>query len=101
MTDSATVAIQRVRTVLERELSKRRQNQSNGVGIEGLGEEDADRSEWGGLECSDAGGMFKFDGWEGGEISFLATSVAVGKPLLDEKTGSGLAQLTDLLEENF
>lgn len=80
------VAINRVRTVLERELEKRRASQSGGVGIEGLGAEGEETSEMGGLECSGpSGGAFKFAEWEGGEIEFLGTSVSVGRKLDDEQ----------------
>lgn len=82
---AAQLAVNRVRTILERELEKRRASHANGVGVESLGAEDAD-SQMGGLECT-GGGEFKFAEWEGGEIEFLGTSVAVGKQAVsaDEK----------------
>jgi len=77
---SDQLAITRVRTILERELEKRRASQTGGVGIEGLGEEGEAGSEMGGLECSGAsGGVFKFAEWEGGEVELMGTSVSVGK----------------------
>jgi signal recognition particle receptor subunit beta len=69
-----TTAIARVKTVLERELEKRRASQSSGVGVEGLGEEGEKASELGGLETVSANAAFKFDDWEGGEVVFIATS---------------------------
>lgn len=69
-----TLAINRVKSVLERELEKRRTSQVKGINVEGLGEE-GERTDMGGLECGEKdGSSFKFDEWEGGEISFLATS---------------------------
>ncbi|KAF7294753.1 hypothetical protein MIND_01012700 [Mycena indigotica] len=90
---SATQAISRVRTILERELEKRRLAQSGGVGVEGLGEE-GERTEMGGLECSGEKGIFQFDTWEGGEVTFLGTSTKI----VDEK--SGLRDFEDWVEEN-
>ena len=47
---SATqLAVSRVRTILERELEKRRASHAHGVGVESLGAEDAD-THVGGLE---------------------------------------------------
>lgn len=78
----STLAINRVKSILERELEKRRASQSGGVNIEGLGEE-GESSEMGGLECGEkAGSTFKFDEWEGGEISFVGASAL---PKIDEK----------------
>ncbi|KAI0372913.1 P-loop containing nucleoside triphosphate hydrolase protein [Pilatotrama ljubarskyi] len=72
------LAINRVRTILERELEKRRASHVNDVAVEGLGAEDAE-SELGGLECT-GNGEFKFAEWEGGEVGFVGTSVvAIGK----------------------
>ncbi|THH13863.1 hypothetical protein EW146_g6401 [Bondarzewia mesenterica] len=82
------LAVNRVRTILERELEKRRASETGGVGIEGLGADGGESSELGGLECSGAsGGAFKFAEWEGGEVDFVGTSVSVGKSLAveDEK----------------
>lgn len=64
---ASQLAINRVKTVLERELEKRRLSQSG----ERLS---ADDEQIGGLECT--GGVFKFDEWEGGEIRFIGTHVA-------------------------
>ncbi|KAF4576696.1 hypothetical protein EYR36_000708 [Pleurotus pulmonarius] len=98
-----TFAIARVKTILERELEKRRSSQSNGVGIENLGE-DGETSEIGGLECV-GNGPFRFDDWEGGDVSFIATSCKVTKrnetaeKTLDEK--EGLTPLLQWLEDTF
>jgi signal recognition particle receptor subunit beta len=97
---SETLAINRVKTILERELEKRRVSQSGGVGVEGLGEE-GERTEMGGLECGD-GSAFKFDDWEGGEVVFLGTSVKVGKraEAVDEKADmDGLLPLRQWIED--
>ena len=96
------LAITRVKTILERELEKRRASHANGVGVESLGAEDAD-SQLGGLECT-GGGEFKFAEWEGGEIAFIGTYVSVGKQVAaaaDEKQpeGDGLAPLREWLED--
>lgn len=91
------LAINRVRTILERELERRRASQAGGVGIEGLGAEGAE-SELGGLECSGAG-EFKFENWEGGDVSFVGTYVAVGATVsaIEEK-GHGLSPFNEWLE---
>ncbi|KAG1827129.1 signal recognition particle receptor beta subunit-domain-containing protein [Suillus subaureus] len=81
------VAISRVRTILERELEKRREAQSSGMGVEGLGAE-GERSDMGGLDCSSPGGIFKFADWEGGEVDFAGTWVNVGELNDDEKRSS-------------
>lgn len=95
---SATeIAISRVRTILERELEKRREAQSSGMGIEGLGAE-GERSDMGGLDCSGPGGTFKFANWEGGEVSFVGTWVNVGE-LKNEENMEGLASLRSWLEQ--
>nr|GAT60053.1 predicted protein [Mycena chlorophos] len=92
-TTPAAQAVNRVKTILERELEKRRVAQSGGVGVEGLGEE-GERTEMGGLECTGEKGVFQFDTWEGGEVVFLGTSTKVA----DEK--SGLDSLEEWFEEN-
>ncbi|KAI0345320.1 hypothetical protein BDW22DRAFT_1325684 [Trametopsis cervina] len=94
------LAINRVRTVLERELEKRRTSHAGGVGIESLGAEGEEGSELAGLECS-GNGEFKFAEWEGGEVSFFGTSVSVGKAvsLESEKAQDGLAPLREWLVE--
>lgn len=99
---SNTLAVNRVKTVLERELEKRRSSQSGGVGVEGLGGED-EKSDTGGLECSgEAGGVFKFADWEGGEVTFLGTSVRIGKVVEDEeKREDGLASLRQWFDESM
>ncbi|KAJ7510046.1 P-loop containing nucleoside triphosphate hydrolase protein [Mycena galericulata] len=98
---SDILAVNRVKTILERELEKRRASQSGGVGVEGLGEE-GERTEMGGLECAGGKGVFSFDTWEGGEVVFFGTSVKVGKKLGgDEKAGTdGLASLKQWMEDN-
>jgi signal recognition particle receptor subunit beta len=94
------LAVNRVRTVLERELEKRRQSQAGGMGVESLGGE-GDGSELSGLECSGSGGgTFRFADWEGGEVVFLGTSVAAKED--GEKPspgGGGLDALQHWLEE--
>lgn len=88
------VAISRVRTVLERELGKRKASQTGGVGVESM--DAKSESELGGLECGGtAGGGFKFSDWDGGEVDFIGTWVEVG-----EKNGDqdGLHELKDWLE---
>ncbi|PIL24222.1 hypothetical protein GSI_13975 [Ganoderma sinense ZZ0214-1] len=96
------LAINRVRTILERELEKRRASHAGGVGVESLGAEDSD-SQMGGLECTGSG-EFKFSEWEGGEVGFIGTSVAVGKAAgrpTDEKRSEGdrLSPLREWLED--
>ncbi|KAM6500299.1 P-loop containing nucleoside triphosphate hydrolase protein [Amanita muscaria] len=103
--DSArNLAINRVKTILERELEKRRAAHANSVTIEGLGEE-GERTELGGLECTgSANSTFKFNEWEGGDVIFLATSVKVQgasqeKEKIEDQEPSGLTDLTNWLEE--
>ncbi|RDX56506.1 P-loop containing nucleoside triphosphate hydrolase protein [Lentinus brumalis] len=96
------LAINRVRTILERELEKRRASHANDVGVESMGAEDSD-SQLGGLECTGKG-EFKFAEWEGGEVGFIGTAVSVGKHAVvsaDEKhsEGDGLAPLREWLED--
>jgi signal recognition particle receptor subunit beta len=111
---TSTLAINRVRTILERELEKRRVSTAGGVAVEGLGEDEKDgregQGEMGGLECgTDGNAPFRFEEWEGGEVMFLGTSA---KPVeggdekkdADEKSEAedgGLAELKDWLEENM
>lgn len=92
---SESLALNRVRTVLERELEKRRAAQSGSLGVEGLGAED-ERTDIGGLECT--GSTFSFAEWEGGEVVFLGTSVKASKDA--EKGGDGLASLRDIILES-
>lgn len=100
-TSPSILAINRVKSVLERELEKRRASQSGGVNIEGLGEE-GERSEMGGLDCGEKeGSTFKFDEWEGGEISFLGTSISPSQT--DDKASpeTGLDSLLEWLQDNM
>ncbi|KAI0934748.1 hypothetical protein AcV5_006490 [Taiwanofungus camphoratus] len=95
------LAINRVRTILERELEKRRASQAGGIGVDGLGAEGTE-SEMGGLECSGSG-EFRFADWEGGDVTFVGTSVSVCKAalLVDEKSteDDGLLSLRQWMEE--
>lgn len=78
-------------------------SQSGGVGIEGLGAE-GERLEMGGLECvGNSGDAFKFADWEGGEVTFIGTSIRVEKSYADnEKAGDdGLSSLRLWLEDNM
>jgi len=74
------VAAERVRTILERELEKRRQSSMTGVGVGGLGETGDDGDEDGGgavqagLETL-GDGPFTFAKWEGGEVAIVGGSV--------------------------
>jgi signal recognition particle receptor subunit beta len=96
-TASSTQAISRVKTILERELEKRRASQSGGVGVEGLGAE-GEGSDIGGLECgTSGGGTFRFAEWAGGEVEFLGTYVKIGTEIDDEK--SGLADGLEAFQE--
>ena len=94
---ASEVAITRVRTILERELEKRRASETGGVGVESLGAE-GEGTEVGGLECSGAGGAFKFSEWEGGDVEFLSTWVKVGEAK-EESGDDGLAELKDWLSK--
>ncbi|KAG6812392.1 hypothetical protein H0H92_003073 [Tricholoma furcatifolium] len=99
---ASSLAINRVKSVLERELEKRRLSQT-GVNVEGLGAED-EKSEMGGLDCTGPpGSPFKFADWEGGEIAFVASSAKVAKQSEDpEKTSEdGLASLGEWIDENM
>jgi signal recognition particle receptor subunit beta len=84
----------RVRTILERELEKRRASQGR-MAVEGLGNE-GDRLNIGGLECNaPAGSAFKFSEWEGGEVEFITSFVSPG-----EKGGDGLSDFLESLEDH-
>ncbi|GBE82108.1 P-loop containing nucleoside triphosphate hydrolase protein [Sparassis crispa] len=100
-TSPEQLAINRVRTVLERELEKRRASHASGVGVESLGADDTE-SEMGGLECSESG-EFRFAEWEGGEVAFVGTAVPVSKvaSATDEKIAEDehMLQLRQWLEE--
>jgi len=89
-TPADQLAVNRVRTILERELEKRRQSQAGGMGIESLGGSEGDNTEVSGLECGGVGGgVFRFSDWEGGEVTFLGTSVSrTGEKVQDEKAGN-------------
>ncbi|KAF9469424.1 signal recognition particle receptor beta subunit-domain-containing protein [Collybia nuda] len=100
---SKELAINRVKTILERELEKRRVSQSGGVGVEGLGAE-GERAELGGLECNgDAGATFKFDDWEGGEVTFIGSSVSLEKSNQDTEKAEedGLLSLREWLDDTM
>ncbi|KAF8447562.1 hypothetical protein L210DRAFT_2803493 [Boletus edulis BED1] len=95
LSSASEVAITRVRTILERELEKRRASQSGGVGVESLGAE-GEGMEVDGLECS---GTFKFSEWEGGDVEFLSTWVKVGEDK-EESGKDGLDDLKDWLSQH-
>jgi signal recognition particle receptor subunit beta len=101
-TQQDSVAINRVKTILERELEKRKAAQSSGIGVEGLGDE-GEKTELGGLDCRDGTGPFKFDDWEGGDVSFVSTFMRGKAPTEDEKNGDkdGLSELRDWLTDNM
>jgi signal recognition particle receptor subunit beta len=96
------LAINRVRSVLERELERRRVAQAGGVSVEGTGAEET----LGGLDCA-PGQPFRFADWEGGEVAFVGTwtvpgTAAPGEKVQDEKTqttADGLADLRAWFEE--
>jgi len=104
-TPADQLAINRVRTILERELEKRRQSQAGGMGIESLGGGEEGNTEVSGLECSGAGGgVFRFSDWEGGEVMFLGTSISrTGEKAQDEKAGDigGLEGLRQWLSDLY
>ena len=85
------LAINRVRTVLERELDKRRRSHTGRVAIDELGAEGEDNTELGGLDCTGRPGeAFKFADWEGGDIGFIGSWVKVGERVeLEEEKGKG------------
>ncbi|KAF5373926.1 hypothetical protein D9758_000753 [Tetrapyrgos nigripes] len=95
--DSILLAVNRVQTVLERELEKRRLSQS-GMGVESMGSED-EKSDVGGLECSGPEATFKFDNWDGGEVRFLGTSIKEVK--VPQGGKPGLFALQDWIEDNM
>ena len=82
-----SLAVNRVRTVLERELERRRAAQSGSLGVEKIDAEE-EKTDMGGLECS--GSTFSFSEWEGGESIFVGTSIK-----------DGLASLREILLENM
>jgi len=83
---STNLAVNRVKTILERELEKRRISQSGGIGVEDLGAE-GERSDMGGLECRGKSG-FRFADWEGGDVEFIGTFVPVGEKLSGDEKGA-------------
>ena len=89
-TPADQLAINRVRTILERELEKRKRSQAGGMGIESLGGGEGDNTEVSRLECNGVdSGVFKFSEWGGGEVTFLGTSIPrTGEKVQDEKTGN-------------
>jgi signal recognition particle receptor subunit beta len=100
---SDVLAVNRVKNILERELEKRRVSHSGGVGVEGLGEE-GEQYEMGGLDRSSGRkGEFKFDDWEGGDISFIGTSLRVGMLVEDQEKSEqeGLSLLLEWLDEHM
>ncbi|THU85639.1 hypothetical protein K435DRAFT_685178 [Dendrothele bispora CBS 962.96] len=96
--DPISFAVNRVQTVLERELEKRRASQSGGMGVESMGGED-EKTDIGGLECSGPDSTFKFENWDGGEVLFIGTSIKELKTSQDSK--DGLFALQDWIEENM
>ncbi|KAF6763842.1 signal recognition particle receptor beta subunit-domain-containing protein [Ephemerocybe angulata] len=105
---ASSLATNRVKTILERELEKRRVAQSASVGVEGLGEENSEQTgELGGLECgSDGNATFRFEDWEGGEVVFLGTSVRPESEKASEvsekdEPDAGLIALENWLEDNM
>jgi signal recognition particle receptor subunit beta len=89
---ASQLAVARVRTVLERELERRRTARAGGIGVEGT---DAETEELGGL---DGATPFRFADWEGGAVDILGTSVTAGASADDEKAEDGLAPLREWLE---
>lgn len=89
-----SLAINRVKSILERELEKRRASRIRDVTVESLGEEN-EKGELGGLECGNGTENFKFDDWEGGQISFISTYVRPGGD--DVNSENGLSKLRDWL----
>jgi len=84
------LAINRVRSVLERELNKRRRSHTGSVAIDELGTEGEDASELGGLDSTGPPGeTFKFAEWEGGEIEFIGSWVSVGETVEQEDEKGG------------
>jgi signal recognition particle receptor subunit beta len=96
---SEQLAINRVRTVLERELEKRRRSHTGRVAMDELGAEGEDNTELGGLDCTGPPGeAFKFADWEGGNIDFAGSWVRVGERVgVEEEKGEGLEGIGRLL----
>lgn len=79
-----------MRTVLERELEKRRRSHTGRVAIDELGAEGEDSTELGGLDCTGPPGeTFQFADWEGGNIDFVGSWVRVGDVKEEEEKESG------------
>lgn len=108
------IGINRVRTILERELTKRANDLKISVGIEGLGSEDRDsksRPEAGiidsssghtGLECTNKPGEgFKFAAWEYGEIEFVSSYVNTREEEFDDEDANAkdLSRKRDVASE--
>jgi len=100
-TDATALAVNRVQTILERELERRRASQSGGMGVEGLGEEGNESPHMGGLDCSGPGGTFKFENWEGGEILFLGTCVQYSESTDEKSVKGSITPLMEWMEENM
>ena len=76
------------------------------MGIESLGGGEGDNPEVSGLECSGvgSGGVFRFSDWEGGQVTFLGTSILrTGEKVQDEKAGNigGLERLQQRLSDLY
>jgi len=98
------IAVNRVRSILERELTKRANDLRNSVSIEGLGSDQPSSSSGDqgvidassgltGLECvgGSGGGKegFKFANWEYGEVDFVSSWVEVSRQEFDDEDTSG------------
>ncbi len=96
---SEQLAINRVRTVLERELEKRRRSHTGRIAMDELGAEGEDNTELGGLDCTGPPGeAFKFADWEGGDIDFVGSWVRVGERVgVEEEKGEGSEGIGRLL----
>jgi len=96
------IAVNRVRSILERELTKRASDLRNSVSIEGLGSDQPSSSSGDqgvidsssgltGLECVGSGGVkegFKFANWEYGEVDFVSSWVEVSRQEFDDEDAS-------------
>jgi len=104
------LAKDRVRTVLERELDKRRKTFAKDVRFEGLGADAGvgDDSGGSGLDCATEDGTFRFDRWEAGNVEFSAGWVEVvredgitstSSEKEKETEGGSLRELKEWLDE--